>query len=143
MSQNAHAKTEVKDVKKLADLKKVETPNTAGEPKKDTNSIASKMNEETENFNFLNPSAETRIKRSEQFLVLGEKFKSLKAMEDNLTKFILSSDGSKEKIELSNNSGFKFVVSNTQTIEKVLDVIQKELSVFIERADTEIKAFII
>lgn len=143
MSQSANTKTEIKDVKKTMDLKVVETPKTAEEVKKPTLSEDKKTSQEKEVLTMLNPSAETRLKKLEQFSVLGEKYKTLKSMEDNLTKFMLSSDGSKEKIELSNSSGFKFVVSNTQTIEKVLDLINSELSNFIDKADLEIKAFII
>lgn len=143
MSQSANTKTEIKDVKKTMDLKVVETPKTTEEVKKPTLSEDKKTSQEKEVLTMLNPSAETRLKKLEQFSVLGEKYKTLKSMEDNLTKFMLSSDGSKEKIELSNSSGFKFVVSNTQTIEKVLDLINSELSNFIDKADLEIKAFII
>lgn len=56
---------------------------------------------------------------------------------------MLSSDGTKEKISLSNASGFKFEVSNSQTIEKVLEVIASDLKVFTERADKEILNFAI
>lgn len=143
MSQNAQTKEEIKDVKKVADLKKVETPKTTEVETKQPLEEVKNLVSEKEVLTMLNPSAETRLKKLEQFSVLGEKYKTLKSMEDNLTKFILSSDGSKEKIELSNSSGFKFVVSNTQTIEKVLDLIQSELSNFIDKADVEIKAFII
>lgn len=142
-----NTKTQVKKVeevvKKDATLKVVETPKTTEKEKNEVDAVASKMNDQEETLNFLNPSAETRLKKLEQFNVLGAKFKMLKAMEDDLTKFILSSDGSKEKIELSNNSGFKFNVSNTQTIEKVLILIKLELSGFIDKADKEIKEFII
>ena len=142
-----NTKTQVKKVeevvKNVTPLKVVETEKPTAEVKKDADTVASKMNEQDEVMSFLNPSAETRLKKLEQFNVLGAKFKLLKAMEDDLTKFILSSDGSKEKIELSNNSGFKFNVSNTQTIEKVLILVKLELSGFIDKADKEIKEFII
>ena len=87
------------------------------------------------------PTAEFRLKMAEQFRILGEKFNFLKTKEDELNKFVLSSDGTKEKISLSNASGFKFEVSNSQTIEKVLKVIQDDLSTFTERANEEILNF--
>jgi hypothetical protein len=87
------------------------------------------------------PTAEFRLKMAEQFRILGEKFNFLKTKEDELNKFVLSSDGTKEKISLSNASGFKFEVSNSQTIEKVLKVIQDDLSAFTERANEEILNF--
>jgi len=143
MSQKAQTKEEVKDVQKVDVLKVVENLKPAQEVVKAPKEDAKTTIQETDIVNMLNPSSETRLKRLEQFQVLADKFKALKGMEDNLTKFILSSDGTKEKIELSNNSGFKFIVSNTQTIEKVLNLIQTELDVFIKRADEEVKAFII
>jgi hypothetical protein len=143
MSQKGQTKEEVKDLKKAESLKVVENLKTATDEEKAPKTDAKTTIQETDIVNMLNPSSETRLKRLEQFQVLAEKFKALKGMEDNLTKFILSSDGTKEKIELSNNSGFRFVVSNTQTIEKVLFLIQTELDVFIKKADEEVKAFII
>lgn len=143
MSQKAQTKEEVKDLKKEEVLKVVENLKPTAEVEKAPKTDAKTTIQETDIVNMLNPSSETRLKRLEQFQVLADKFKALKGMEDNLTKFILSSDGTKEKIELSNNSGFRFVVSNTQTIEKVLNLIQTELDVFIKKADEEVKAFII
>lgn len=75
--------------------------------------------------------------------ILGDKFTFLKTKQDELERFMLSSDGTKEKISLSNASGFKFEVSNSQTIEKVLEVIASDLKVFTERADKEILNFAI
>jgi len=143
MNQKAQTKEEVKDLKKVEVLKVVENLKPTEEVVKTPKADDKTTTQETDIVNMLNPSSETRLKRLEQFQVLADKFKALKAMEDNLTKFILSSDGTKEKIELSNNSGFKFVVSNTQTIEKVLNLIQIELDIFIKKADEEVKAFII
>jgi hypothetical protein len=53
----------------------------------------------------------------------------------------LSSDGTKEKISLSNASGFNFEVSNSQTIEKIIKIINDDLALFTERAEKEILMF--
>jgi len=143
MSQNAQTKEEVKDVKKVNALKVVENLKPTKEVEKAPLKDAEKPIEKQEVSNLLNPSAEVRLKKLDQFLILGEKFKFLKTKEDELNKFVLSSDGTKEKISLSNASGFKFEVTNSQTIEKVLKVIQEDLSLFISKADEEVKTFII
>ncbi|WP_298119376.1 hypothetical protein [Flavobacterium sp.] len=143
MSQKANTKEEVKDVKKDNVLKVVENLKPAVNVEKAPTEDAKKPIEKQEVSNLLNPSAEVRLKRLDQFLILGEKFKFLKTKEDELNKFVLSSDGTKEKISLSNASGFKFEVTNSQTIEKVLKVIQEDLSIFISKADEEVKSFIV
>ncbi|GAB3708668.1 hypothetical protein [Flavobacterium koreense] len=143
MSQKAQTKEDVKNVKNENVLKVVENLKPAVIVEKAPLKDAEKPIEKQEVSNLLNPSAEVRLKRLDQFLILGEKFKFLKTKEDELNKFVLSSDGTKEKISLSNASGFKFEVTNSQTIEKVLKVIQEDLSLFITKADEEVKAFIV
>ena len=138
-------KNEVKKVdevvKNNATLKVVETPKTTQVEKKEEILIPSKTNQEDEIKRLLNPSAEQRLKSLQQMNILGEKFNYLKVREDELNKFILSSDGTKEKISLSNASGFKFEVSNSQTIEKVLFVISEDLKLFTNKAEQEILNF--
>jgi hypothetical protein len=138
-------KNEVKKVEEVvknnATLKVVEAPKTTQVEKKEENLNASKTNQEDEIKRLLNPSAEQRLKSLQQMNILGEKFNYLKVKEDELNKFILSSDGTKEKISLSNASGFKFEVSNSQTIEKVLFVISEDLKLFTNKAEQEILNF--
>src|SRR5690606_5596156 len=87
------------------------------------------------------PSAELRLQRLSNFTILGEKHTFLKKKEDELSKFIVSSDGTREKITLSNASGFTFEVSNRQTIEKVVQVIENDLKSFIQKSEMEILNF--
>ena len=138
-------KNEVKKVdevvKNNATLKVVEAPKTTQVEKKEENFNASKTNQDDEIKRLLNPSAEQRLKSLQQMNILGEKFNFLKKKEDELNKFVLSSDGTKEKISLSNASGFAFEVSNSQTIEKVLFVISEDLKLFTNRAEQEILNF--
>ena len=138
-------KNEVKKVEEVvknnATLKVVEAPKTTQVEKKEENLNTSKTNQDDEIKRLLNPSAEQRLKSLQQMNILGEKFNYLKVKEDELNKFILSSDGTKEKISLSNASGFKFEVSNSQTIEKVLFVISEDLKLFTNKAEQEILNF--
>ena len=141
MSLKEQVKKAEEVTKNVTSLKVVETPKTTQEPPKVASPEASKVNQENENKRLLSPTAEQRLKSLEQMRILGDKFTFLKTKEDELEKFILSSDGTKEKISLSNASGFKFEVSNSQTIEKVLEVIAGDLKIFTERAEKEIISF--
>ncbi|WP_445458433.1 hypothetical protein [Flavobacterium sp. HNIBRBA15423] len=141
MIQKEQVKKVEKEEQKATSLKVVETPKTTEKIKNEENLISSKMNAKEEIRNIFSNSTEEKLLKLEHLTVLSQKFRALKGMRDDLTKFILSSDGSKEKIELSNSSGFKFIVSNTQTIEKVLELIESELNLFISKADKEIQEF--
>jgi hypothetical protein len=87
------------------------------------------------------PSASSRIKKLENFQILAGKHEFLQTKKNELDKFIISSDGTKEKVVLKNADGFQFEVSASQVVEKVLDVIQSELAGFIEKSEKEILAF--
>ena len=141
MSQKEQVKKVEEVVKNVTTLKKVETPKTTQELQKAVISESLKAEAVQEAKMLLGPTAEQRLKSLEQMKILGDKYTFLKQKEDELEKFILSSDGTKEKISLSNASGFKFEVSNSQTIEKVLEVIAKDLNIFTIRAENEIISF--
>lgn len=143
MSQKEQVKKVEEVVKNDATLKVVETPKATQEIKKPIISQEEKNKANEEIIKMLHPTAEQRLKSLEQMRILGDKFKFLKTKQDELEKFMLSSDGTKEKIALSNASGFSFEVSNSQTIEKVLDVINSDLKIFTEKADKEILNFAI
>ena len=143
MSQNAQTKNVEKDVKNLASVKVVETAKTTEELKKPVISETEKKHASEEIIKLINPTAEQRLKSLEQMRILGDKFTFLKTKQDELEKFVLSSDGTKEKISLSNASGFKFEVTNSQTIEKVLEVISADLKIFTEKANKEVLSFAI
>lgn len=141
MSQKEQVKKAEVVVKNDATLKIVETSKPTQEQPKVANPEISKADQVNEIKRLLSPTAEQRLKSLEQMRILGDKFTFLKTKEDELEKFVLSSDGTKEKISLSNASGFKFEVSNSQTIEKVLEVIAGDLKIFTERAEQEILSF--
>ena len=143
MSQKEQVKKVEEVVKNDATLKVVETPKATQEIKKPIISQEEKNKASEEIIKMLHPTAEQRLKSLEQFQILGEKFNFLKSKQDELDKFTLSSDGTKEKISLSNASGFKFEVTNSQTIEKVLEVISADLKIFTEKANKEVLSFAI
>ena len=143
MSQKEQVKKVEEVAKNDATLKVVETSKATQEIKKPLISEEEKNKAKEEIKKILHPTAEQRLKSLEQMRILGDKFTFLKTKQDELERFMLSSDGTKEKISLSNASGFKFEVSNSQTIEKVLEVIASDLKVFTERADKEILNFAI
>ena len=85
----------------------------------------------------LNPTAEQRIRNMENFNILSEKFMFLKEKDDELKKFILSSDGTRERISMSNANGFTFEVTNTNTLKRVIQVINEDLTVLTKQAEKE------
>jgi hypothetical protein len=141
MSQKALVKNVGEVVKNETTLKVVETPKATENEKNVVVSATTNPAQEQIKKNATIQTAEQRLKSVEQFQILGDKFRFLKKKEDELNKFILSSDGTKEKISLSNASGFSFEVSNSQTIEKVLKIITDDLEIFTARAEQEIMQF--
>lgn len=91
----------------------------------------------------LAPSAEDRIRNAENFGILTTKFEHLKNKNEELKKFKISSDGSKEKLTLTNSTGFEFTVSNSQIISKAVEVFQNDLDRLLENAQKEVQEFII
>ena len=89
----------------------------------------------------LNPTADSRMKKLENFNILAEKHKFLTQKNDDLQKFIVSSDGMKEKIVLKNAQGFTFEASNSQVIEKVIYVIKEELQKITDHSEKQVLEF--
>jgi len=102
--------------------------------------IAQKMSS-TKVDEILNPSASARIQKLENFQILAGKHRFLTDKRNELEKFIISSDGTKEKVILENAEGFKFTVSNSQVVEKVLAVMEEELGKFIAKSEREVLTF--
>lgn len=91
----------------------------------------------------LKPSAEDRIRNAENFGILTKKFEHLKSKNEELKKFKISSDGSKEELKLKNSTGFEFTVSNSQIIHKAVEVFQNDLDRLLSDAQKEVQEFII
>lgn len=137
MSQESTKKTEVKAVKNST----APTANGVVKSTEEAKKASDLKNTEAELKRLINPTAEQRLRSLEQMQILAKKYTFLKDKKDSLEKFILSNDGTKEKITLSNAQGFNFEVSNSQTIEKVLQVIESDLELFTMRAEQEILEF--
>jgi hypothetical protein len=139
-TQKTTKKGDLQDVNQKVE----ETTQTPQNLEKATEKEATKEEAKIEiNRMFAPPSPEQRLKNLENLKIIGERYNVLLAKQDELNKFFISSDGTKEKIVLSNSNGFMFDVSNTQVIEKVLILIQTELDAFIAKTGEEISNFVV
>ena len=86
--------------KSTANLQKVKDSNPI--KKEETAELAEKTKNLIATFR---PSAEERIKNAERFKILTEKYDHLKAKKEELEKFKISSDGTKERIYFENAEG--------------------------------------
>ena len=119
-------KAQTAKVNSKNNLKKVESPKP-------------QESKSTETINqLINPTAEGRIKRMENFKILSKKYNFLQNKAEELHRFEISQDGTKEKLTLSNASGFQIEVSNTQVVEKVVELLKAELSTFLAHSEKEI-----
>ncbi len=89
------------------------------------------------------PTAEDRIKRAQNFGIVSGKYTHLKMKSDELEKFILSSDGTKEKIVLENSAGLKIEVNNSVVLKKAVELFKSTLAQLLQEAEQEVKAFVI
>ncbi len=89
----------------------------------------------------VNPTAQSRIQKIKNFEILANKFSFLENKKQELEQFIISNDGTKEKLTLSNVNGYKFEVSNSQVLEKVVELLDAELTTFLEKSEKEILAY--
>lgn len=125
----SNTKTSTKTVNEKATPQKVAP--------KATTKAAEKLSRSTVE-EILNPSASARIKKMENFQLLANRYQFLADKKDQLDKFIISSDGTKENITLKNAEGYEFTVSNSQVVEEVVKVMQEKLSLFIAHSENEI-----
>ena len=92
---------------------------------------------------FAPPTAEQRIKNAENFKILTNKFEHLQTKSDELKRFKISSDGTKEKIYLQNSEGFKFEVSNSKIIDETLNLLENTLNSILKATEKEVQDFVI
>lgn len=119
-------------------------PKKAEEKKTDLKAVKNSNSVEKSNTKIdevLKPTAESRLKKLENFKILAERHNFLSKKNDDLQKFIVSSDGTKEKLSLSNAQGFSFEVSNSQVLEKCLYVIKEELQKITSHSEQEVLKF--
>jgi len=89
------------------------------------------------------PSADERIKNAENFMLLTNKFAHLKRKNEELKRFKISSDGTKETIYLENSEGFKFSVSNSKVVDETLQLLQTKLDELLSFTEKEVQEFIV
>lgn len=89
------------------------------------------------------PSAEERIKRLSNFQILTTKYSHLKMKQEELEKFMLSSDGQREKLVLENSVGLKIEVNNSNVLKKVQGVMSDILNELVAETELEVKNFVI
>ena len=88
-------------------------------------------------------SAEDRIKRAANFSILSGKFTHLKMKSEEIEKFIISSDGTKEKLVLKNSAGLEIEVTNSQVLSKVVNLMQDTVKDLLNATEQEVKSFVI
>lgn len=118
--------------KKTTSLKKVEET-----PKEVAKQETSKM---ISNFR---PTAEERIKNAEKFKILTTKYDHLKAKKEEMEKFKISSDGTKERIYFENSEGFKLEVSNSKVVNAMLNLAENTLNEIVNNTEKQVQEFII
>ncbi len=91
----------------------------------------------------LETTADKRIKNLEIFERVCKKHRILKGKADELTAFLHSRDGLKEKIFIENSEGYEIEISNSGVINEVLAVIEKTLFRLLEESEKEVTTFIV
>lgn len=127
-----------KTAKVTAEQKK---PTISSEVKKVENE--SLKNETLKMIGNFRPSAEERIKNAEKFKILTEKYDHLKVKKEELEKFKISSDGTKEKIYFENAEGYKLEVSNSNIIDKMLSLAEDTLNGILSDTEQQVQEFVI
>lgn len=89
------------------------------------------------------PTAEERIKNAEKFKILTEKYAHLKVKKDELEKFKISSDGTKERIYFENAEGYKLEISNSNIISEMLALAENTLNNILGETQEQVQNFII
>lgn len=86
-------------------------------------------------------TAEDRLRNLKNFNILNERHAYIKMKQDELNAFSISSDKSKEKISLSNQSGYSFEFNNSQLIEKIVGLLSEFISENLEETENQILEF--
>lgn len=86
-------------------------------------------------------SAIQRIKNFDILEKLIEKYKFLKDKQDDLTSFMVSRDGLKEKLTIQGDNGKIFEINNTAIIEEILNICLTKLDSMVEESETTIISF--
>lgn len=150
LSIMTHVKNGVKKAEKVQTVKKTDSAKAIAQVKKadifepmkkvEKSDVAQVTQKMIENFR---PSAEERIKNAEKFKILTEKYDHLKSKKEELEKFKISSDGTKEKIYFENAEGFKLEVSNSNVIDAMLQLAENTLLKIVTDTEKQVQEFVI
>lgn len=121
--------SKVSDLRKEAEAKKQEPVNSINEKK------------EVAKVSHVGVSAEMRIKKLENFSILAKRYQALKAKSEELTKFKLANDGTRIKLILKAENVEPFVVTNSETLNTAMEIVQKDLLNRISTTEKEIESF--
>ncbi len=128
-TQNAVRKSTQKQPKDVQSLKIAKTQKATEEAKKEAL------------LKVVVPSADDRIKRMENFQIVTKKYQHLKTKNEELKKFNISSDGTRERLILHNAADFNFEVTNSQVMQKVVNLLQSELDILLVDSEKEVREF--
>ena len=124
-------------VQSQEEVKKLQSPTNPEKGKID------QKQQESEIKALLNPSAEQRLENAKKFNLLSDRYNHLKKKQDELHAFSISNDNTEEKFKLTNSTGFVFQSSNTEVINKIVNVLSDYLSERIDTTKKEILEFTI
>lgn len=89
------------------------------------------------------PTADERIKRSEEFEILARRFEILNEKKNGLNKFLISDDGTQACTLTLKSAGKSFEINNNGVIKKLLITAKSELDSLIESTESEVLNFVI
>ena len=120
------------------------TPPTQPQPVAEPKQEAKQVKEDESKTIFVttipNKTADQKLKDLEKMKILANKYNFLNEKRDNLEKFILSSDGTKEKFTMSNSSS-TFEVFNPETLKKILATVLADLNDLTNKTEAELLSF--
>lgn len=86
-------------------------------------------------------SADERILRADNFKIITDRFQVLRQRQDDLTKLMLSKDGSRETLTIKNQSGKSYEVTNSQVINDVVALLKTKGDAALAETAAEIVNF--
>ncbi len=88
-------------------------------------------------------SADERILKADNFKIITDRYQILKQRQDDLTKLLLSKDGSRETLLISNQNGKRYEVTNSQVINDVVALLKTKGEAALAETAAEIVGFTI
>lgn len=115
--------------------------NLNGEAVKKEPTTAEKVKEQQKEISrILTPTAKAKIKRLETLQILADKYDTVSKKYDELTNFMAGNDNTDAQMKFV-TPGYGFTVKNPFVINKVLEMVEAEFSVIVEKAEKEVLEF--